>query len=80
MVGICQVSSTLYNAILAVSDLTITERHPHSAVVPYIQSGKDAAVAYGSIDLKFVNNTSSDIKIYVETTGTEVIARIISLN
>ena len=75
----CQVSSTLYNAILAVSNLNITERHPHSAVVPYIQSGKDAAVAYGSIDLKFVNNTGFDIKIYSETTGTEVITKIISL-
>ena len=75
----CQVSSTLYNAVLSIPNLSITERHPHSATVPYIQSGKDAAVAYGSIDLKFVNNTGSDIKIYAETTGTEVIAKIISL-
>ncbi len=77
--GMCQVSTTLYNAILTIPDLTVTERHPHSAIVPYIESGKDAAVAYGSIDLKFTNNTGYDIKISLETTGDEVIAKIISL-
>ena len=55
--GNCQVSSTLYNAVLAVSSLDITERHEHSNDVPYVQDGKDAAVAYGSYDFKFVNNT-----------------------
>ncbi len=45
--GNCQVSSTLYNAVLAVpSDLEVIERHPHSAPVPYIEEGKDAAVSY----------------------------------
>lgn len=61
--GNCQVSTTLYNAILKVPSLTVTERHQHSNKVPYIQNGKDAAVAYGSYDLKFVNNTGFDIKI-----------------
>lgn len=61
--GNCQVSTTLYNAILKVPSLTVTERHKHSNKVPYIQNGQDAAVAYGSYDLKFVNNTGFDIKI-----------------
>ena len=61
--GNCQVSSTLYNAVLKVSDLKVTERHEHSNNVPYVSKGKDAAVAYGSYDFKFVNNTGSKIKI-----------------
>lgn len=55
--GNCQVSSTLYNAVLKVPGLDITERHEHSNSVPYVSKGKDAAIAYGSYDFKFVNNT-----------------------
>jgi len=45
--GNCQVSSTLYNAVLAVpNELEVIERHPHSARVPYIEAGKDAAISY----------------------------------
>lgn len=45
--GNCQVSSTLYNAVLAIpNELEVIERHPHSAPVPYIEKGKDAAVSY----------------------------------
>ena len=62
--GNCQVSSTLYNAVLAVSSLTVIERHPHSNHVPYVADGKDAAVASGSYDFKFRNDTGNDIKIY----------------
>lgn len=61
--GNCQVSSTLYNAVLNTPGLKVTERHEHSNKVPYVQTGKDAAVAYGSYDLKFVNNSGFDIKI-----------------
>ena len=61
--GNCQVSTTLYNAVLRVSNLVVTERHEHSNKVPYIETGKDAAVAYGSYDLKFRNDTGFDIKI-----------------
>ena len=46
--GLCQVSTTLYNAVLKVEDLKVTERHPHSNKVPYIKSGKDAAVSFRS--------------------------------
>lgn len=61
--GNCQVSSTLYNAVLKIDSLKITERHEHSNSVPYVSKGKDAAVAYGSYDFKFVNNTGNKIKI-----------------
>lgn len=61
--GNCQVSTTLYNAVLKIPSLVVTERHEHSNKVPYIETGKDAAVAYGSYDLKFRNDTGFDIKI-----------------
>ena len=66
--GNCQVSSTLYNAVLAVSNLTVIERHPHSNHVPYVPDGKDAAIAYGSYDFKFRNDTGNDIKILSSVT------------
>ena len=64
--GNCQVSTTLYNAVLLVPELEVVERHEHSSYVPYIEEGKDAAVAYGSYDFKFKNNTNKTISnIYV---------------
>ena len=55
--GVCQVSSTLYNAVL-MAGLKVLERHPHSAPVPYIASGRDACVAIDPPkDLKFQNDT-----------------------
>lgn len=77
--GNCQISTTLYNAILAVSSLVVTERHEHSNYVPYISKGKDAAVAYGSYDLKFRNDTGNDIKISSSTDGNNVTVNLISL-
>lgn len=70
--GNCQVSTTLYNAVLKVPDLVVTERHEHSNKVPYIETGKDAAVAYGSYDLKFRNDTGYDIKIKSEATSDNI--------
>lgn len=78
--GNCQVSSTLYNAVLNVPSLKVIERHPHSNKVPYIQSGKDAAVAFGSYDFKFVNNSGYRIKILASTSGADVTIKIISLS
>lgn len=77
--GNCQVSTTLYNAVLAVPSLVVTERHEHSNKVPYIQTGKDAAVAYGSYDLKFRNDSGYDIKIYVEASTSNVTVRLVRL-
>lgn len=60
--GMCQISSTVYNAAL-ISNLEIVERHPHSKRVYYVPKNKDATIYYGSLDLKFKNNTDNDIKI-----------------
>ncbi len=52
--GICQVSSTLYNAAL-LAGLDIRQRSKHSMAVVYVPIGLDATVSYGQIDLKFQN-------------------------
>lgn len=61
--GVCQVSTTLYNAVLK-AELEITERMPHSMVVTYVQPAMDAAIAGDYKDLKFTNNT--DTPIYIQ--------------
>ena len=67
--GICQVSTTLYNAILR-AELEITERHSHSMVVTYVKVSEDAAIAESSgKDFRFVNNY--DFPIYIEGITTE---------
>ena len=77
--GNCQISSTLYNALLSVPTLVITERHAHSNYVPYIAKGKDAAVAYGSYDLKFKNDSGNDVKILSSTDGSSVTITLIAI-
>lgn len=74
--GICQGSTTIYNALLY-ADLEILERHPHSMPVTYAENGRDAAIAKGSKDLKFKNNTNNPIIIntYVSSDG-YVVAKI----
>lgn len=62
--GICQVSTTLYNAVL-LAELDVTERHNHSMIVTYVDPSADAAIAESSgKDFKFVNNL--DCPIYIE--------------
>jgi len=70
--GICQLSTTIYNAVLKVDGLEITERHEHSREVPYIEDGKDAAVSYGNSDLKFKNNLDYDVRINAEVENRKV--------
>ena len=60
--GVCQVVSTLYNAVLA-AELQITQRHNHSAPVSYVEKGFDATVAGDYFDLKFKNDTEHPILI-----------------
>lgn len=78
--GKCQVSSTLYNAVLNIPNIEILERHPHSGDVDYVEEGKDAAVAYGSVDFKFANNTGYDIKIQASNTPDSVNISIIKIS
>ena len=61
--GICQVSTTLYNAVI-LSELQIDERYNHSMIVNYVKPSMDAAIAGTSKDLKFTNDT--DAPIYIE--------------
>lgn len=77
--GNCQISTTLYNAILKVPELEVIERHQHSGKVPYIKDGKDAAVSYGVYDFKFKNNTNNTIKIIIENTSDNITAKLIRL-
>lgn len=60
--GICQISSTLYNAVLK-SNLEIVERRNHQFITSYVPEGRDATVAYGVTDFKFKNNRKYAIKI-----------------
>ncbi len=60
--GICQVSSTIYNAVLR-AGLEIVERHNHALAVTYVPLGHDATIAYGLQDFKFKNNTNYPIYI-----------------
>lgn len=60
--GICQLSSTLYNAVL-LTNLKVTERHNHSFTTSYVQAGRDATVSWGTLDLKFENDRNFPIKI-----------------
>lgn len=54
--GVCQVSTTLYNAVLH-AELEIVERTPHTMLISYVSPGLDATVVYGYRDLKFRNTT-----------------------
>lgn len=68
--GICQATSTLYNALLY-ADMDITQRAPHSKTVTYVSKALDAAIAKGQLDLRFINNTSNPviIELYVSPNG-----------
>lgn len=77
--GICQLSTTIYNAVLKIEGIKVTERHEHSRDVPYIKDGKDAAVSYGSADLKFKNNLNYDIKIEAEVKDRKVKVSLIKI-
>lgn len=63
--GICQMSSTLYNAVL-LSDLEVTERSNHMYLTHYIDAGKDATVSWGTLDFKFKNNRTYPVKIVAQ--------------
>ncbi len=60
--GICQISSTLYNAAL-MSDMEIVERRNHQFVTSYVKAGRDATVVYGSTDFRFKNTRTYPVKI-----------------
>lgn len=64
--GICQVSSTLFNAVQE-AQLPIQERHSHSKTVGYVPVGQDATIAYGLLDFRFSNPYDHSLKIKAKT-------------
>ncbi len=76
--GICQVSSTLYNAVL-LSNLEIVERTNHYFDTGYVPAGRDATVSWGGPDFKFKNNRNYPIKIVCSGTGGTVNFKIYGL-
>lgn len=73
--GICQVSSTLYNAVKQ-AGLAITERHTHSLPVGYVLPGNDATVSFPELDLKFVNSLGAPVRVEAKIAGGQVITSL----
>ena len=79
--GVCQVSSTLYNAVIF-AGLTTTERHAHSYEPTYVTPGEDAMVSYDGYagpDMKFVNTCDTAIAIRAVLTGQTLTCSIIGI-
>lgn len=66
--GICQISSTLYDAVVF-ANLKVTVRRNHQFVTSYLPAGKDATVVWGSQDFQFVNTRANPIKIVASVSG-----------
>ncbi len=68
--GLCQVTSTLYNAV-NFAGLNVIERHPHASQLPYIRPGMDATVWFGALDMRFENTTEGYVLLeeYVSDDG-----------
>lgn len=73
--GICQTSTTLYNAVLK-ADLKVVERHNHQFTVSYVPLGQDATVSYGGPDFKFQNNTKYPVKVNLTVSGASITATL----
>ncbi len=73
--GVCQVSTTLYNAVIN-AELEIVERSPHSMVVGYVDVSRDAAIAGDYKDFKFKNNTDAPVYIAASADGSTLSFKI----
>lgn len=69
--GVCQVSTTLYNAAI-LAEMEITQRSNHSMIVSYVKPSQDAAIAGDYKDLRFVNNTEAPIYLEGYTVGKDI--------
>ncbi len=79
--GVCQVSSTLYNAVIF-SGLQTTERHAHTFEPSYVTPGEDAMVSYDGYsgpDMKFINTTSAALVIRAHYADQKVTMSIIGI-
>lgn len=77
--GVCQVSSTLFNAALN-SGMDITQRRNHSVKISYLPAGYDAAVSYGSLNLKFKNTYKVPVKIKANANNSTITIDIVALD
>jgi vancomycin resistance protein VanW len=73
--GVCQTSTTLYNAAL-LAGLEVVERHPHTIAPSYIAPGRDAAVAHGIADLKLRNPYPFPCRIECFVRGDKLVCRL----
>ncbi len=73
--GVCQTSSTLYNTAL-LAGLTIDERHAHHFAPGYVAPGRDAAVAYPNIDLRFRNPYPKSLTIHAKIEGDAIVVQL----
>ncbi len=73
--GICQVSSTLYNAVL-LANLEVVARANHSVAPSYVPAGRDATVAYDYIDFRFRNDGQSYVMLVSDVSGGNVVVKI----
>lgn len=73
--GVCQVSTTVYNAVL-LAGLFVTEYHPHSLAVSYVAPSFDAMVNSGWADLRFFNDTNSPVIIKTIADGNKLTVRV----
>ncbi|NLL06282.1 MAG: vanomycin resistance protein VanB [Clostridiaceae bacterium] len=76
--GVCQVTTTLYVAVLK-SKLEVLERRPHSLPLGYVDAGQDATISEGYIDFKFKNNKEYPVLISAQVSGNNITIRIIGI-
>jgi len=75
--GVCQMSTTLYNAAL-LAGMEIVERHRHYWPARYVEPGRDAAVAFDNIDLRFSNPYEWPVELSASVCGDRLVARILA--
>ena len=73
--GICQTSSTLYNAVVF-ANLNVTERHNHTYISSYVPIGRDATVSWNGPDFKFKNDKNYPVKIVVTYANSRIKTQI----
>ncbi len=77
--GICQVSTTMYNAILK-ANLQVTERRNHSFTVGYVPLGQDATAYYGGTDFRFINSTKWPVRLNAVVSGNKISFKLTGTN
>ncbi len=76
--GVCQTSTTLYNAAL-LAGLEVVERHTHRFAPTYVPPGRDAAVAYETVDLKLRNPHAFAVRIEAVASDRALVVKLIGL-